>query len=127
MISILCSSQLPLAVGDSATAAAVPLSTLTKLLRTAKLPQSPHFFNITSSGHQYKFAVGGEEERSRWVRAVKKQTVIDYYNNVIATNIIAQDILIIITRVLQYNFHVLLLAAHFIVTLIIIVCLSSSK
>jgi hypothetical protein len=48
------------------------MAVLSKLLRSAKLPESPYFFTLTVSGHAYKFACGKEEERSRWIKAFKQ-------------------------------------------------------
>ena len=74
--------QLSLEVNSTtAKVTTIPLSALSKLLRTSKLPETPYFFNITISGNQYKFASSKEGDRSRWVKAVKDFSVS--VNNII--------------------------------------------
>lgn len=60
-------------------AVTLSFAALSRLLKSSTLPETPYFFNITACNQQYKMASAREEERSKWIKLVKKLGVRSVY------------------------------------------------
>jgi hypothetical protein len=47
------------------------LSELSRITKTSNLEETPHFFSITVTNKTYMMGTSTEEDRNRWLKAIK--------------------------------------------------------